>query len=124
MKKIVFVAFAAVLTFTGCYYDNMEELYPALIINNNCDSTITPTYSGQIREIINNNCVSCHNPASGNAYVLDNHQGLFAVATSGQLVGAVYQRPGFQAMPPSGAPLDDCQKALIRKWVEAGAPNN
>jgi cytochrome c5 len=124
MKRILFAAFALAATLTGCYNDNVEELYPALIINNNCDSTITPTYSGKISEIMANNCISCHNAGSGNPYVLDNYQGLRAVAVSGQLVGSVYQQAGFQAMPASGPPLDDCQKALIRKWVEAGALNN
>jgi mono/diheme cytochrome c family protein len=124
MKRILIAAFAVAATLSGCYYDNMEELYPALIINNTCDSTITPTYSGKIAEIMNNNCVSCHNAGSGNPYVLDNYQGMAAVAASGQLVGSVYQQPGFQAMPGAGPPLDDCQKALIRKWVEAGYPNN
>ncbi|MCA6364460.1 MAG: hypothetical protein IM638_15590 [Bacteroidetes bacterium] len=122
MKKILIAAFAITATFSGCYYDNMEEMYPALILNNNCDTTIAPTYSGKISEIMTNSCISCHNPGSGNPYVLDNYQGVRTVGLSGQLVGAVYQQAGFQAMPPSGPPLDECQKTLIRKWVQAGCP--
>ncbi|MFN8714727.1 MAG: hypothetical protein ACK5Z2_17900 [Bacteroidota bacterium] len=125
MKKLVALALvASAAFFSGCYNDNVEELYPELIINNNCDTTITPTYSGKITEIINNNCISCHNAASGNPYILDNYQGVAAVAASGQLVGSVFQQAGFQAMPASGPPIDNCQQVLIRKWVQAGYPNN
>ncbi len=125
MKKLFALALVVSSTFVaGCYNDNVEELYPELIINNNCDTTITPTYSGKITEIINNNCISCHNSGSGNAYVFDTYQGVAAVAASGQLVGSVFQLPGYQAMPGAGPPIDNCQQVLIRKWVQAGYPNN
>ncbi|MGL5890900.1 MAG: hypothetical protein ACRC3B_13490 [Bacteroidia bacterium] len=125
MKKLFALALVVSAAFLpGCYNDNVEELYPELAINNNCDTNITPTYSGKITEIITNNCISCHNSASGNPYVYETYQGLAAVAASGQLVGAVFQQPGFQAMPGAGPPLDNCQQVLIRKWVQAGYPNN
>lgn len=123
MKKVLISAVVIIASFSGCYYDNMEELYPELIINNNCDTTIAPTYSGNVSQIIANNCLSCHATGLGNPYELDNYQGLAAVAASGQLVGAIYRQAGYQAMPPS-APMDECQKVLIRKWVDAGHPNN
>lgn len=123
MKKIILPALVVAAFFSGCYYDNVEELYPELLLNNNCDTAIAPTYSGKVTEIIANNCLSCHGTGLGNQYVLDNYAGVAAVAASGQLVGAVKRQAGFQAMP-AAAPLENCQVVLLRKWVDAGYPNN
>jgi hypothetical protein len=83
------------------------------------------TYSGNIKPIINANCISCHsgsNPSGGLDYTT--HAGLSAVATSGQLVGAINHAAGFSPMPRGAAKLDACTIQQITKWVNDGAPNN
>jgi len=52
-----------VLGFTGCYYDNEEELYPQAP---ECD-TLNVTYSATIALIMETNCNDCHGGASPNA---------------------------------------------------------
>lgn len=53
----------------------------------------------------------------------------YALPTNGingvpYLVGNIRHDAGFPAMPQGGAKLDDCKIALIKAWVDAGAPNN
>jgi hypothetical protein len=89
-----------------------------------CDST-NVTFSGTINPIIQSTCVGCHSGGSVAPRGLDytTYAGVAAVAQSGQLVGAVSHKPGYQPMPQGGK-LNDCQIALIKKWVRAGAQNN
>lgn len=122
MKKLLFLGLLLGVAFmSGCYYDKVDELHPS--IQSGCDST-NATYSGNISKIINAYCVNCHNSslASGGV-VLDNFDAVYGQAKSGALVGAVTGAPGYVKMP-QGTSLDDCKIAAIKKWVNAGAPNN
>jgi hypothetical protein len=91
-----------------------------------CD-TSKFTYSLAIKPIIDSNCVKCHNgtgvnaPASLNYTIYD---GLKQVASSGRLLGAITHSPGYFPMPKNNPQLSDCKITQIRKWIEAGAPNN
>lgn len=40
------------------------------------------------------------------------------------LVGNIRHDAGFNAMPQGGGKLTDCQIAIIKAWVDAGAPSN
>ena len=41
-----------------------------------------------------------------------------------RLLGSVDHAPGYSPMPKGGAQLSACDRAKLRKWVAAGAPNN
>ncbi len=89
-----------------------------------CDTT-NITFSSTINPIIQNKCVGCHsgsNPPQG--INLSAYSGVQAVALNGKLHGAVSHSAGFVAMPPTGPKLPDCEILQIKKWVDAGAPNN
>lgn len=45
-------------------------------------------------------------------------------ALSGTLYGSVAQDGSAQSMPQNGAKLPECDIVKIKKWVNAGAPNN
>jgi hypothetical protein len=89
-----------------------------------CD-TVEVNYSAEISPIINTYCKGCHsggNP-SGNIS-LENYDQIHAVALSGKLYGSVSFSNGYVAMPYQGNMLPDCYVAMIKKWVDNGAPNN
>jgi uncharacterized membrane protein len=98
-------------------------------INNSCASascdTLNVTYSTSIRNIISNKCQGCHSssaPAGGFDYTT--YAGVKARVNDGKLWGAVNHLPGYSPMPKNGAKLSTCELAQIKKWIDAGAPNN
>lgn len=87
--------------------------------NNACDTT-NFTYSGAISGILTTNCISCH--SNGNV-VLNSYAGVKARVDDGKLWGAVEHLNGYLNMPP-GNQLSECNRKVIRKWIDAGALNN
>lgn len=93
-------------------------------ISSSCD-TANVTYSGAIRNIISNKCQGCHsgaNPSGGFDY--STYNGVKARVDDGKLWGAVNHVQGFSPMPKNGSKLSDCELGQIKKWIDAGAPNN
>lgn len=127
MKYFVVLFFLLVLV-TGCYYDKMEEVYPASTLNQNCDSSKIMSYNSDIIPIINSYCKSCHNPSNtGGGIDLSTYSGVNAVATNGKLVSVIaWDGIASSSQMPSGSSskISDCNIAKIRKWVNAGALNN
>lgn len=117
----------AILSFTiillnSCYYDNFKELNPASALPNSttgCDTINAISYSSQIVPILNNACIGCHS-SSGSAHDMTNWSSVNADASSGNL----YNDVNTGSMPQGGQKLSDCDIAKIKKWVDAGAPNN
>ena len=108
----------------GCYYDNMDTVYPGNGLFTPCDTTSVMSYSTHIVPIMQNNCVSCHTGTNGSAGVqLDTYAGVADAATSTLLIGATWHEAGYTPMPPNYQ-LDSCALKQLKKWVDAGAPNN
>lgn len=125
MKRILpLFTLLVVVSAGGCYYDNMDEVYPGAGLFQPCDTTSATSYQNHIVPIIENNCINCHSGAGANADVhLDSYSGVYDAATNGQLVGATWHETGYTPMPPNYQ-LDSCSLVQIKKWVLAGAPNN
>lgn len=88
-----------------------------------CDTTLY-TFTQHIKPIIDNYCLGCHNaPAPAMNINLSTHAGIKAIADNGKLYGSVAQLQGFSPMP-KGSKLSDCSIVKIKKWIDAGAPNN
>jgi len=95
-----------------------------LSCQNLCDSAVF-SYSGAIRNIISNKCQGCHSGAAASGGIdLSTYSGVKLKITDGRLWGAVNHLPGFSPMPKNGAKLSDCEITQIRKWIDAGSPNN
>lgn len=111
------------ISLSGCYYDNEEDLYQAVNAQQ-CD-TSNVTFSGTILPIFNSNCNSCHSTslASG-GIILDTYAGTSVVAANGHLWGAVSWTAGFFAMPNGGYQLNACDLKKIKTWLNAGYKNN
>ncbi len=108
---------------SSCYYDKEDLLYGS---GGNCDSTAA-TYSATVAPMMNSFCATggCHNASSASAgLVLDNYNGVKAIASNGKLMSTVNWTAGFSPMPKGGSKLSNCNIQKLQKWVDAGAPNN
>ncbi|MBS1763961.1 MAG: cytochrome c [Bacteroidetes bacterium] len=120
-RKIFYLAGTLlVMTFSSCYYDVEDELYPA----SNCDTTDV-TYRQSVVPVLKNNCYSCHSTAMANgSVVLDNYQSVKAVAADGRLLGSINHESGYIAMPQDQGKLSDCDIRKITIWIENGIQDN
>ena len=92
--------------------------------NGDCDSTYY-TYAANVKPILDLYCVGCHNgPLPQGNKALATYTDVKKFADNGKLVGSIIHDVNFVAMPYKAEKLSDCQIAIIRKWVEDGAPNN
>ncbi|HET9057385.1 MAG TPA: c-type cytochrome domain-containing protein [Chitinophagaceae bacterium] len=90
-----------------------------------CDSSLF-TYSGFVQPLLQKNCNGCHNttnPAGGidlTAFAV-----VKSYALNGKLYGSISHSPGYIAMPPTlTSKLSDCEITQVKKWIDAGAPQN
>ena len=105
--------------FLSCTYDNAS---PEPMEIGSCDTTEVH-FSEDIFPIIQSNCfMNCHNgnsPSSG--FKLETYEQIKQKVDDGRLRGAVFQEPGFVAMPLGSSPLSDCDLAKIDAWIQKGA---
>jgi len=121
ITKLLAYSLMIILFTSSCYYDNEDDLYP-FDSSTSCD-TLNMTYSSNIKPIIDNNCVSCHqtsNPSGG--VLLDSYEQVVIHVDNGRLIGAVNHDPGFSPMPQGGNKLSDCNLNKIRAWINDGSP--
>jgi hypothetical protein len=120
---VLLITFAA--SFTGCYYDNEERLYPQ--VASGCDLS-NVTFSGSVAPILQASCLNCHSNAaaafSGGGLKLQNYTDVQAVANNGKLMGAVNHATGYSAMPLGGGKLTTCEISTLQTWIDNGTLNN
>lgn len=91
-----------------------------------CDTTQF-AYAANIQPLLALHCVGCHSgstPSGGLNY--STYAGVKASVDNGKFWGSINHSAGIKPMPyPQGSPkLEECATTKIRKWIEAGAPNN
>lgn len=90
-----------------------------------CDTSGTISFTSQIKPVIDNYCVSCHNSSviSGGVNLNGYAQVSLYASTirngTPVLVGVINQITGFKAMPPS-IKLDACTIRTIELWIDQG----
>jgi hypothetical protein len=125
MKIIIPILFALtiIIFLNGCYYDKADLLYPSK--NSNCDTSTVVSYSAKVVPILTTQCYSCHLGASaGGGIVMGTHVTDKAIALNGKLFGSINYSSGFSPMPKGTAKMNVCDISAIKKWIDAGAPNN
>ncbi len=106
----------------SCYYDVESVLYPA---SATCNTPATVSYGQHVLPILQFSCYGCHSGAApaGNiamgTWSADN-----AIAINGKLYGSISWAAGHAPMPLGAGKLSTCNIELIKKWTDAGAPNN
>lgn len=107
---------------TGCYYDVEEELYPLSGGGGACDTAGfgALTYTNGIKPVFDTYCATagCHvsGGAPGN---FTSYSGIQPKVND----GSIEQRSIVDRdMPPAGMP--SCDRAKLKAWLDAGAPQN
>ena len=120
--KTTFLLFILSISFTACYYDTEEELYPTVI--NNCDS-VKGSYSLEVEPLISSQCRSCHNSSFSSGGVnLEGYDNVKQSALTGTLLESIQHEAGVSPMPQGRPKLDDCTLKAVESWKNMGAPNN
>jgi len=80
------------------------------------DVAAAPTYTAEVKALLDGNCIGCHSTASpSHGIALDTYATAKANASSANsAIQAGYM--------PTGGPLSTAQKALFQAWVTAGEP--
>jgi hypothetical protein len=129
-RAVLGLAVALAGTLAACSYTNSYEAPKP------CNLPQTVSYQTHVLPILVQQCYSCH---SGQNYVAMSNKTFnmedftqvkyYATPANGinnvsYLVGNIRHDPGFVAMPYNGGKLAECDIALIKAWVDAGAPSN
>ena len=123
MKKIWPLLWLAFLCMLGCSNDSESDLIDPQPDGNQNQLV---TYTGNIRSIVNSNCVSCHSnpPVNGAPFALTTYTQVKNVAESGSLLAAINKQTGeTRAMPPTGR-LPQAAIDLVEQWIADGLPEN
>ena len=89
-----------------------------------CDSSQF-AFSTAILPLMNKFCVGCHSSGNASASVdLSSYTGVKKSISQGQgLMTSINQNGNFP-MPKGGNKLIDCEINQVKRWINAGAPNN
>lgn len=84
---------------------------------------ITPTYSADIKPIIDSNCAlpDCHHAGSP-SIKLSNYEQVKSESLDARFLGAIRQLPGYTPMPKGNLPLPDADVRKIACWINNGRP--
>lgn len=121
MKKLLIPVLCTMMAFFhACAYDVEEELYGTTACQ-----TENVTYSGEILDIIENNCYVCHDAANNFGNVtLEGYDNLKIHVDNGRLLGAIRWESGFSQMPQDRPQLVACNIEKIEEWIAQGALDN
>lgn len=115
--KVSFLNYCGLISLVAltlaCSKNNEEDLKKPV-----CD-TSGVTYSGKIKPLFQQHCVSCHSSGKLN---LGDYNSTKQLALKGDLM-EVLNYNGPKKMPPAGK-LSDCDIAFVKAWVDKGAPND
>lgn len=120
-SPLVFLFSLFVLLSTqSCYYDVEEVLYAGV----GCDS-VDVTYSQSILPILHSNCYICHNEIDKLGGInLEGYDNLLPFIVDGSFEGSVNHTGNNLPMPLEREKMNDCNLAIINKWLAEGAKNN
>lgn len=119
--RILFIVLIALVTFSSCYYDKADQLYPVVV----CDTATVVSYSTKLVPIFQSQCYGCHSASNASGGIaMGTYAADKAIAANGKLYGSVTHSSGYSAMPKGGTKLTTCQLRLIKSWIDNGMPNN
>src|SRR5438128_7922334 len=98
MRRKIIALLVSGLVFTGCYYDNEDQLY-------NCTTNAAGTkYSSTVTSILDSyGCKGCHvGSVPSGGINLETYAGVKSVVSNGKFYGAISHSPGFSPMPQGG----------------------
>lgn len=124
MKKIfsIVIILTSITVISSCYYDNFEEINPGAGLS--CDTSGTISFATNIKPIMESNCgtnnSACHNANGLGSYQLDNIAGIDVAIADGKFIESIKHIGSVSRMPKNSPKMDDCNIALIDKWLSTG----
>ncbi len=93
-----------------------------------CDSTQF-TFTAHVQPIIKAHCLGCHGGNANDGYGIplntyDEIKERISGGLSSELYLSITHAADVNPMPQDGNKLSDCKIAVIKRWLQAGAPNN
>lgn len=125
MKHPIYSAFALISIMLGlstysCTDHSEEELYGIFKAD-----TSRVSWDYPIRQILETNCVLCHNEDIRYGGVRhDTYSEELRVVRDGRLRGVVNHLPTYPRMPYQRGQLPEHERELINHWIDTGAPEN
>ncbi|NOT52006.1 MAG: hypothetical protein HOP10_12100 [Chitinophagaceae bacterium] len=123
-KLFLLLLITGSILINSCYYDKEDLLYG----NSKApcaDTTSNISYNQYVVPLLRQYCYSCHTgsfPSGG--IVMGSYATDKAIGQNGKLYGSINYSPGYSPMPKGMARFTTCQVANIKKWIDAGMPNN
>lgn len=118
---LLFLTLVMLFLLTSCGGDEVE-----VIPNDTLDcSTITATYSGNIKSIMDGNCATsgCHNSGTqANGIDLSTYDLVKSESSSNRFLGSIKHEGGFSQMPRGKSKLPNATIDMIACWIENGTP--
>lgn len=127
MKKLktVFLTLMLASAVISCSSGGDDAPTPPVVVTppTGGGGTVTkPTYTANIKSIIDGNCVSCHSPAGQNSGVPLQTYAQVSGKSSGIKI-RIEKPAGDPLVMPKGGKLSQANIDLINKWIANGMPN-
>ena len=122
MKKTPFIFYFVFLLIIGCEYASEDDL-----INSEIEQQVLINYNDNIKPLIDNNCVFCHNspPVNGASTSLITYENVVDGIANNNLINRISaQTAESGAMPLGGPRLPQNLIDLVKQWQEDGLLEN
>ena len=83
---------------------------------------VNPTYTANVKKIINSNCLSCHSAAAGQYPTMETYMQVRDAAENGNMICRIDDQSCGSVMPQSGR-MPQTNINTIKKWAANGYPN-
>ncbi|WP_452596608.1 hypothetical protein [Pontimicrobium sp. MEBiC01747] len=123
MKKITYILFLSLYAFMACDNASEDDLTEPIVIEPN----VFVTYDANVKSIIDNNCISCHNnpPINGASTSLVTYNDVKTSVESINLINRISAQAGDAgAMPLGGPRLPQNFIDIVVQWQADGLLEN
>ncbi len=110
--KIIFILMITFYIGFSCESSTYDEISVEVAI---------PTYTANVKTIIDNNCLSCHGVA-GKYPTMENYTQVREAAEKGDMICRIDDQSCGEVMPKSGR-MPQTNINTIKKWADNGFPN-
>ncbi len=119
MKSKYLVTILIIVLFSSCSYNSEDDLTEEIIIDD------FVTYEANVKSIIDNNCVGCHNnpPVNGAPMSLTTFEDVREAVENRNLIGRISATDG-SVMPAGGPRLPQNLIDLVIQWEQEGLLEN
>jgi uncharacterized membrane protein len=111
--KIIIVLMIACFIAYSCESSTYEEI---------AGEVANPTYTSNVKSIIDNNCLSCHSAVGGEYPTMETYVQVKDAAENGNMVCRIDDQSCGTVMPQSGR-MAQVKINIIKEWVANGCPN-